>query len=243
MRLEDLALRKAASQARSVLGHEGRRHHERVGLDRDRPRQPAHPSLDEHVHADVVVIGGGIVGITTALLLNEAGIDVVLLEANQLARGVSGYTTAKVSSQHGLIYARLRAKFGVEGARTYGQANQAALAWMAARVESDGIDCDFRRQASYAYVTSDGSRAKLEDEVAAAVEAGLPATLISEPPLPFAVAGAVRFGDQAEFHVRKYLLTLAERLTLKPAAGSMRTPAPWRSTPTRTAWSRLQVVA
>ncbi len=177
------------------------------------PEQPAHPSLDEHVHADVVVIGGGIVGITTALLLNEAGIDVVLLEANQLARGVSGYTTAKVSSQHGLIYARLRAKFGAEGARTYGQANQAALAWMAARVEGDGIDCDFRRQASYAYVTSDGSRAKLEDEVAAAVEAGLPATLTDEPPLPFPVAGAVRFGDQAEFHVRKYLLTLAERLT------------------------------
>jgi glycine/D-amino acid oxidase-like deaminating enzyme/nitrite reductase/ring-hydroxylating ferredoxin subunit len=177
------------------------------------PEQPSHPSLDEHVHADVVVIGGGIVGITTALLLSEAGADVVLLEANQLARGVSGYTTAKVSSQHGLIYARLRANFGVEGAHTYGQANQAALAWMADRVERDDIDCDWRRQASYAYVTSGDDRAKLEEEVAAAIEAGLPATLTDETPLPYPVAGAVRFDDQAEFHVRKYLLALAQRLT------------------------------
>ena len=129
------------------------------------PEQPSHRPLDEHVHADVVVIGGGMVGITTALLLTESGADVVLLEANQLARGVSGYTTAKVSSQHGLIYDTLRSTFGTEGARTYGQANEAALAWIANRVERDGIDCDFRRQSSYAYASSESKRPQIEDEV------------------------------------------------------------------------------
>ena len=176
------------------------------------PEQPSHRPLEEHVHADVVVIGGGIVGITTALLLTESGADVVLLEANQLARGVSGYTTAKVSSQHGLIYDRLRSTFGTEGARTYGQANEAALSWIANRVERDGIDCDFRRQCSYAYASSESKRPQIEDEVDAAVEAGLPATLVETTSLPYPVAAAVRFDDQAEFHVRKYLLALAERL-------------------------------
>jgi glycine/D-amino acid oxidase-like deaminating enzyme/nitrite reductase/ring-hydroxylating ferredoxin subunit len=176
------------------------------------PRPNALPELDGDVRADVAVLGGGIVGITTALLLKEAGMSVVLLEAHRLADGVSGYTTAKVSSQHGLIYARLRDTFGAEAASTYGQANEAALAWIAGRVAAQEIDCDFRRQDSYAYVTSSAKRSQVEQEVEAAVAAGLPASLVETTPLPYPVEAAVRFEHQAEFHVRKYLLALAERL-------------------------------
>jgi glycine/D-amino acid oxidase-like deaminating enzyme len=81
-------------------------------------------------------------------------VRVVLLDANRLARGVSGHTTAKVSSQHGLIYAQLSAKFGSDAARTYGAANEGVLRWISERVEREGIECDFRRQSAYAYVTS-----------------------------------------------------------------------------------------
>jgi glycine/D-amino acid oxidase-like deaminating enzyme/nitrite reductase/ring-hydroxylating ferredoxin subunit len=174
------------------------------------PPQPALPELDGHVRADVAVIGGGIVGVTTALLLREAGANVVLLDGDRIGCGVTGHTTAKLSSQHGMIYARLRSTFGLDGARLYGDANEAALDWIAHRVEHDAIDCDFRRKTSYAYVTSD--RAKAEEEADAAAEAGLPAAFTETTPLPYPVAGAVRFDGQAEFHARKYLLALAERL-------------------------------
>ena len=176
------------------------------------PPQPSFPQLDRDVEAEVAVIGGGIVGVTTALLLQEAGADVVLLEANRLGHGVTGHTTAKVSSQHGMIYAQLRSKFGSEAARTYGEANEAALRWIAERVQRDPIDCDFRRRESYAYVTSSSSRAKAEDEADAAREAGLPATFVEATPLPYPVEAGVRFDDQAEFHAHKYLLALARSL-------------------------------
>jgi len=176
------------------------------------PDLPPRPRLDGDVHADVAVVGGGIVGITTALLLAEAGASVVLLEAGRLAGGTSGYTTAKVSSQHGLIYDTLRSKHSAETARRYGEANEAALAWIAARVQRDAIDCDFRRQPAYAYVTSADDRERVEREAKAAIEAGLPAELVEETPLPFPVAAAVRFEHQAEFHPRKYLLALAAKL-------------------------------
>jgi glycine/D-amino acid oxidase-like deaminating enzyme/nitrite reductase/ring-hydroxylating ferredoxin subunit len=176
------------------------------------PRQPSLPRLAHDVEADVAVLGGGIVGITTALLLQEGGARVALVEADRLACGVTGNTTAKVTSQHGLIYARLRRKLGQDAARGYGQAQEAALAWIAARVERDVIDCDFRRQAAYAYVTSAARRSQVEQEVEAAAAAGLPATLAETTPLPYPVEAAVRFADQAEFHVRKYLMALVERL-------------------------------
>jgi glycine/D-amino acid oxidase-like deaminating enzyme/nitrite reductase/ring-hydroxylating ferredoxin subunit len=182
------------------------------------PAPRLHPQLDGDARADVAVIGGGIVGITTALLLAEAGASVVLLEAGRLAGGTSGYTTAKVSSQHGLIYDTLRSKHGAEKARRYGEANEAALAWIAARVARDAIDCDFRRQPSYAYVTSASDREQVEREAQAAIEAGLPATFVERTPLPYAVEAAVRFDHQAEFHPRKYLFALADRLAATDGA-------------------------
>jgi glycine/D-amino acid oxidase-like deaminating enzyme/nitrite reductase/ring-hydroxylating ferredoxin subunit len=185
--------------------------HASFWLDHGLPER-AFAELGEDVEADVVVIGGGIVGITTALLAQEQGAHVVLLEADRVGHGVSGHTTAKVTSQHGLIYARLRSSFGADAAQTYGQANEAAIDWIARRVERDGIDCDFRVRAAYAYAAGASDRSKVEDEAQAAAEAGLPARLVDAAPLPFPVEAAVRFDDQAEFHVGKYLRALVEAL-------------------------------
>src|SRR5215204_3611251 len=122
------------------------------------PDQAPLPQLQGEGRADVAVVGGGIVGVTTALLLGEAGADVVLLDAGRLARGVTGHTTAKVTSQHGLIYDRLRSDFGRDCTRAYGEANEAALAWIADRVESDAIECDFRRRPAYVYASDASER-------------------------------------------------------------------------------------
>jgi glycine/D-amino acid oxidase-like deaminating enzyme len=176
------------------------------------PDRPELPRLERDVEADVAVIGGGIVGLTTALLAQRAGASVALVEANRVGNGVSGYTTAKVSSQHGLIYARLRSSLGPDAAGLYGRINEAALAWIAEHVEAEQIDCDFRRRTSYAYVLADADRDEAEAEARAAVAAGLPAELVEETPLPYAAAAAVRFDHQAEFHAGKYLGALTDEL-------------------------------
>jgi glycine/D-amino acid oxidase-like deaminating enzyme/nitrite reductase/ring-hydroxylating ferredoxin subunit len=176
------------------------------------PAAPAFGRLEENLEADVCVVGGGIVGVTTALLLHEAGARVVLLEADRIGSGVTGHTTAKVTSQHGLVYAELARRLGAEAARVYGAANEAALAWIAGRVAADGIDCDFRRRDAYAYAHDGGTRDAVEAEARVAVAAGLPATLVERTELPYPVAVAERFADQAEFHPIKYLRALVGQL-------------------------------
>jgi glycine/D-amino acid oxidase-like deaminating enzyme/nitrite reductase/ring-hydroxylating ferredoxin subunit len=169
------------------------------------------------VNVDVAVIGAGITGVTTALLLKEAGATVAVLDSRRVGTGVTGYTTAKVTSLHGLTYSKLSSDFGEEGARAYGEANQAGLERIARFVEELAIDCDFRRKPNYTYAESPDDRDRIEDEVSAAVKLGLPASYTESTDLPFDVAAAIRFDDQAEFHPRKYLLALAERI---PGGGS-----------------------
>jgi glycine/D-amino acid oxidase-like deaminating enzyme/nitrite reductase/ring-hydroxylating ferredoxin subunit len=169
----------------------------------------SYPRLHEEVEVDFVVIGGGIAGLTAALLLKRAGAEVAVLEAGRVGTGVTGHTTGKVSSLHRLVYRELRRSFGEEGARVYGQANQAAIERVAALVEEEAIECDFWRVDNFTYAETDATRARVEEEASVARSLGLPAAYVDSLPLPFTVRGAVRFSDQGQLHATKYLVGLA----------------------------------
>jgi glycine/D-amino acid oxidase-like deaminating enzyme/nitrite reductase/ring-hydroxylating ferredoxin subunit len=171
----------------------------------------SYPSLQGSHRCDVAVIGAGITGLTSALLLAREGRSVALLDQGRIGTGVTGHTTAKVTSQHGATYLRLRLTLGRAAAETYGAANEAAKERIASFVE-EGIDCDFRRRPAYLYATSQAQRFLVEREARAASEAGLPAAFVDEVPLPFQTHGAARFDGQAEFHPYRYLTGLARLL-------------------------------
>lgn len=176
----------------------------------DSTDQPSFPRLSDTVETDVAVVGAGIAGISTATFLAEAGHDVVLVEANQVARGTTGHITAKVTVAHGLRYDYLIETFGEEGARLYADANRTALEAMAARVDERGIDCDFTRADAYTYAPTRKQRASVEREVDAARRLGLEATYESDLPAPVHAEAAIRYPDQAHFHPRAYLRSLVE---------------------------------
>jgi glycine/D-amino acid oxidase-like deaminating enzyme/nitrite reductase/ring-hydroxylating ferredoxin subunit len=171
--------------------------------------QTSYPRLSGNHDADVVVVGAGITGLTTALLLAQSGASVALVEAHRVSTGTTGYTTAKVTSLHSLIYASLTKQLGQDKARLYGQANQAAIEQIATLVESLGIDCQFTRAPAYTYTVDPDQRGSIEAEVSAAQSLGLPASLVEDCELPYPIEAAVRFADQAHFHPRRYTLGLA----------------------------------
>ncbi len=172
-----------------------------------------YPALPDDIEADVAVVGGGIAGLCTAWELTEAGRRVALIEADRIAAGVTGYTTAKLSVLHTLIYDRLRTSFDRDAARLYATSQQQAVdrvAELAARLR---IDCELERVPAYTWTESAEGVPRIRAEADAAAEAGLPASFVTRTGLPFPVAGAVRVENQAQFHPRKFLLALAEDLT------------------------------
>lgn len=170
----------------------------------------AYPRSTNPVEADVAVVGAGIAGISTATFLAEEGHDVVLVEANEVARQTTGHTTAKVTVGHGLRYHTLLDLFGEEKARLYADANRTALNEMASRVREQDIDCDFTRASAYSYAPTDEQQGDVEAEVDAALRLGLDATYVTDVPAPVDVSAAIRYDEQAHFHPRKYLLALLD---------------------------------
>lgn len=168
-----------------------------------------YPNATDGGKFDVVVVGGGITGLTTALLLKRRGARVAVIEAQRVASGTTGYTTGKVTSQHAVKYADLIDGVGEEKARQYAEANQGGFAQLAALVDELGIDCDFTRADAFVFTQDSNERDTLERETAAAQRLGLPASIVTDTELPFDVVAAMRFSDQAHIHARKYCLGLA----------------------------------
>ena len=173
---------------------------------------PARPPLYGKAQADVAVIGGGMTGILTALELQERGLHVVVAEAGHVGGGQTGRTTAKLTAQHGAIYAGLIERLGREKAAMYARANRRAVERCCARIELEHIDCDLERADSwlYSYDREDALLREAEAERAL----GLDASFEPDTPLPLRVCGGVRLRGQAQFHPLKFLQALADRLTI-----------------------------
>lgn len=175
----------------------------------DSVQAESYPQLRGTKEVDVVIVGAGIAGLTTAYLLKKEGLSVAVIEKDYVGSGVSGYTTGKITSQHNLIYAKLAKRLGIDFAKTYAEANETALAMIETIVLRERIDCDWRRQDNYVYTADPSQIDTFKREVDIARECGLPASFEKHCGLPFHIEGAVKFSDQATFHIQKYLAALA----------------------------------
>ena len=177
---------------------------------KDNSKLPEFEKLRGDLKTDVLIIGGGMAGILCAYMLEKAGVDYALVEAETICSGITGNTTAKITSQHGLIYDKLVREFSVERARMYLSANEAALKKY--RELCADIDCGFETKDSCVYSLSD--RNKLEKEMAALGKIGYPAELIEKLPLPLKSVGAVKFSAQAQFDPLRFVSAISKGLSI-----------------------------
>jgi glycine/D-amino acid oxidase-like deaminating enzyme/nitrite reductase/ring-hydroxylating ferredoxin subunit len=167
------------------------------------------------MEVDVAVVGGGIAGLCAAWELAKQNRRVAVLEAGRIAAGVTGHTTAKVSSLHTMVYAHLLSSAGEESARLYAESQQDAIGHAERTAAELGIDCAWERVPAFTYTESSDGVEQVRAEADAAARAGLPASFVTDTALPFPVAGAVRVENQAQFHPSRYLLGLTDAITAR----------------------------
>ncbi|WP_415334660.1 FAD-dependent oxidoreductase [Clostridium perfringens] len=169
-------------------------------------------ALNKDIKTDVLVIGAGITGILTAYMLKQKGREVVLIDAAEIASGNTKNTTAKITSQHDLIYSKLISEFGEEKARQYAKANELAIKKYKEIIEYKRIECDFEEKPAYVYSLNEVD--VLKEEVEAAKNLGIDAEFVQEVNLPFKIKGAVKFNNQAQFNPLKFLRGISNELVI-----------------------------
>lgn len=173
---------------------------------------PVYPQLKENIDVDVVIVGGGITGLTIAHALKQTGRTVAVLERRTIAGGTTSGTTGKVTAQHGLAYADLVKQFGQDNMQRYADVYMQAMRDIEALVQTEKLDCEWLKQDNYVYTTNSEKVNQFKHEAEVAAGLGLPASFETDLQLPFEVQGAVKFADQAQFNSNKYCHELAERI-------------------------------
>ena len=171
-----------------------------------------HGAQEGDIKVNTAVIGGGIAGLLTAYRLREQGIDTVVLEAKEICGGQTENTTAKITSQHGIIYSKIETGYGRAAAKHYAAVNQKAISDYEKIITENNISCHFERKKAVLYTLHD--RAAIEKEAAAAKNAGIACRVTTKTELPFPVKAALVFEGQAQFNPLEFLLPISERLRI-----------------------------
>ena len=168
--------------------------------------------LKGDIKTDVLIIGAGMVGILTGYMLKQSGKEVVLIDAAEVVSGNTKNTTAKITSQHSLIYHKLISEFGEEKARQYAKANELAIKKYKEIIKEEKIDCDFEEKSAYIYSLNEIDT--LKEEVEAANKVGINAEFVEKVKLPFEIKGAVKFNNQGQFNPLKFLKDISKDLSI-----------------------------
>ncbi|HEV7853026.1 MAG TPA: FAD-binding oxidoreductase, partial [Mycobacterium sp.] len=178
----------------------------------DRANHPSPPSplLEADRHADVVVVGAGITGLVTAVLLARAGKSVIVLEALSAGAGATGNTTAKISLLQGTKLSKIIAKHGPKRAEQYVEGNREGQEWLIGHCEAHGISV--QREDAFTYAQSEDGVPSAKAELEACKAAGLAADWVDDAGVPFPFHGGVRVADQAQFDPMPFLDSLIVEL-------------------------------
>jgi glycine/D-amino acid oxidase-like deaminating enzyme/nitrite reductase/ring-hydroxylating ferredoxin subunit len=174
----------------------------------DTSHETNYAPLQGDVEADVAIVGAGITGITAAWILAREGRRVVVIEKGRIALGETGHTTAHIVTATDADYSDLVKEHGEEGARLNSEAIAESIEWIRGTVESLQIDCGLQRVPGFLYAEQEDHREYLERQREFLGRSGVQTEWADSLPLPFPVAGALRFDGQYQFHIRRYLLRL-----------------------------------
>ena len=166
--------------------------------------------LNKDLSTDVCIIGGGITGISTGYYLYKNNVKFILLERNTICSNTSKFSTAKITSQHGLIFHDIVKKYGIKKAQKYLEANNMAIKNIEDIINKENIDCDFKKQDSFVFTQNCSYIKNIDDEYNVLLKLKFNDLEIQNNiSSPLNIKKAIKFKNQAQFNPKKYCIGLS----------------------------------
>jgi glycine/D-amino acid oxidase-like deaminating enzyme/nitrite reductase/ring-hydroxylating ferredoxin subunit len=170
--------------------------------------QPGNTWNKDQVY-DVLIVGGGITGLTTALLLQTHGKKCILAEAHNIGFGTTGGTTAHLNTVLDSSYKQIEKDFGKEGAQSVASATREAIDLVEGLTAKHNINADFSYEPGFILATNEDEADRLQEIIDASTRAGVVTNVTDHVPISVPFTKACRFEFQGRIHPTKYLNGLA----------------------------------
>lgn len=171
--------------------------------------QPAYSTSYERAY-DVLIIGGGITGVSTAFILQKQGKKCLLVDAHNIGFGTTGGTSAHLNTFFDLTYPEIDSKFSEEASKQMAILGRQAIDTIERFIKEHHIDCDFEYKAGILFSQDEKESKQLLEVLRSSQQAGIGVEEISDPGLPIPFERAIKFEKQAQFHPLKYITALAK---------------------------------
>jgi glycine/D-amino acid oxidase-like deaminating enzyme/nitrite reductase/ring-hydroxylating ferredoxin subunit len=171
--------------------------------------------LDKNIETDVVIVGGGIAGLSIAYCIARTGKRVCIVDDASLGSGETGHTTAHLVNALDDRYYELEQMYGKETAKLIADSHTTAINFIEETISRENIECDFKRVDGYLFLHPSDKKENLEKEFAAAKRAGLRVEIKNSIPGMKNAGACLCFKDQAQFHPMKYLAGLSKAIEVK----------------------------
>lgn len=172
-------------------------------------------SLNEDIKCDILIIGGGMAGLSSAYFLSNSGNKIVLIERELCASGASSKNTGKLTFMQGLIYQKIAKNYSEEIASLYLKSQMEAIA-LALNIDNENnIECDLFAQDSFVFNIKSHDKNKLEKEFKFYRKNNIDCEMISEIPINFQISGGIRTRGSYSFNPYKFLLGIKNFLKNK----------------------------
>lgn len=173
---------------------------------------PSFEPLARDLSVDTVIVGGGITGLTLAVLLANEGQEVALVERARLGSGTTGHTTAHATVALDVPWTTLAERLGVDRAGLVAKSVRRSIDEIERHARGMDVDCGFRRLPGFRFTEHASELADLDREADVATRLGLDVKRVSSLPIRVPSEGALRFEAQADFHPLRYVAGLARTL-------------------------------
>lgn len=173
-------------------------------------KKTTYPSITKEMDANIIIIGAGLTGLSSAYYLSKATTDVYILDADEVCYGASGRNTGKVTAQHGLLYKDMMNTYGKEFAMQYYHANEEAITSIESIIEEHDIDCEFHRCDAALYTQDATMIAQMQDEYQAYLDLHIPCTYIEKTTEIIDIEAGLQMHYQAKFNPYEYGCALAK---------------------------------